>query len=217
MLLVLPLVLFALTVPKTGRELPKPVVVTGVAPKGNLLSPNVAALPLFVAPNAKPPEFCPPKVLVDVDVEGKAVPPKNPGSAAVSVEPNKLVVVPPKVGVLTFCTFAAVLALGAPNVDAGVALVLVVSKVEAMVLLAGALATPNADAVVVCVVVANNGDTVLPNMPLPAVPKDVDGFVCPKMAGVPLPNTDDDAVVKFVLTLGPENILGLTGLSDEDA
>lgn len=218
MLLVLLLVLLlALPVPKAGREVPKPpVVVAGVAPKGDLPSPNVAA-PLLVvpAPNAKPAEFCPKVFVVE---EGKAptavtfVP--NAGTDVLSVpEPNKLPpVVPPKAGVLAvFCTFAAVAALGAPN--AGVAL-LAALKAGVMVLPADALAMPNVGAVVVCVE-PNNGADVLPNMLAP-LPKDVVGFACPKIADVLLPNTDD-AVVEFVLMFALEKRPELAGLSDEDA
>lgn len=211
----LPLALLALLAPKAGTGLaavPKLVLVAGVAPKRDLLSPN--AVPPLAAPNARFGWFCVPKVLVGEEmpkasaVEVAFAPNMGTDGVLLSVEPN-IPVVPPKAGV--DCTFA-VPTLGAPN--AGVVL-FVVSKPGVIALVETLPVIPNAGAVVpVCVVEPNNGAVVPPNMPL-AVPKDVEGFVWPKI-GVPLPNTGGVVVVGVKLALALENKVELGVLPDDD-
>lgn len=225
---VLLLALLALLAPKAGTDgfdPPKLGLVAGVAPNRDLLSPNVVVPPppppALAAPNVRLGGFCVPKVLVTeempkVSVAGVAFAP-NMGTDAVvlSVEPNIEPVVPPKAGCVA-CTFVAVPTPGAPN--AGVVL-FVVSKLGVIVVVETLPVMPNAGAGAgavgpVCVVEPNNGAVVLPNMPL-AVPKDVDGFVWPKI-GAPLPNTGGAAVVEAELALTLENKLELGVLPDDD-
>lgn len=206
---VLLLALLALLAPKAGIEgdvdVPpaKPVVVADVAPNGDLLSPNV---PLAAAPNARLVGFCVPKVLVvegvpKVPLAGVEFVPNMGTDVFLSVEPN-ILVVPPKADVacdVPWCT------LGVPN--AGVVL-LVLSKPGVIAAVETFPAMLNVDAVVpACVVELNNGDVALPNMP-PAVPKDGESFVCPKI-GVPLPNIKGAVVVEVKLALALANKLGL--------
>lgn len=182
--------------PKAGTEgldAPKLVLVAGVAPNKGLLSLNVVPL---AAPNARLGGFCVPKVL-DGDEMPKAsvtgVANMGTDGALLSVEP-KIPLVLPKLG--DACTFVAVPTLAVPN--PGVVLFVV----------------SNAGAVVpACVVGPNNGAVVLPNIPL-AVPKDVEGFVWPKI-WVPLPNTGGATVVEVELALALENKLELGVLSDD--
>lgn len=211
-LFVLLLALLALLVPKAGTEgldVLK-LVVAGVAPNRDLLSPNVV-LPL-VAPNVRLGGFCVPKVLVaeempKASVAGVAFAPNmETDGVLLSVEPN-IPLVPPKVDVA--CTFVAVPTPGVPN--AGVVL-LVVSKPGVIALVETLSVMPNAGAVVPVCVVENNGAVVLPNIPL-AVPKDV-GFVWPKTE-VPLPNTEGATVIGVELALALENKLELV-LPDGD-
>lgn len=216
-LFVLLFALLALLAPKAdtgGLDVPKLVLVAGVVPNRDLLSPNV--VPPLAAPNARVDGFCVPKVLVTEEILKASVagvvfaPNRGTDGVLLSVEPNIPVV--PKVGVA--CTFVVVPTLDAPNT--GVVL-FVVSKVGVIALVETLPVMPNvcAGAVVpVCVVEPNNGVVVLPNMPL-AVPKDVDGFVWPKI-GVPLPNTEGVAVIGVELMLALENKLDLDVLPDDD-
>lgn len=223
-LFVLPLVLLVFApAPKAEIvEPPKPVVDVDVALNGDLLSPNVELLllppPLFAAPNVRFAGFCPPKVLVAKGGKAPAVgvpafaPNMGAADALLSVEPN-IPVVLPKAGAFA----VTVPALDARNV-AGATL-FAPSKTGVTVLLVDTLATPNVGALVVCAEPNNDGVVdVLPNTPVPAL-KDVAPFVCPKMVGIPLPNTDDDTVVVLVLALvlPLENRLGAVALSDDDA
>lgn len=218
-LFVLLLALLALLAPKVetdGLDVPKLVLVAGVVPNRDLLSPNVVVPPL-VAPNVRLGGFCVPKVLVaegtpKASVAGVEFAPNMGTDVMVellSVELN-IPVVPPKAGVT--CTFVAVPTLGVPN--AGVVL-FVVSKPDVIALVETLPVMPNAGVVVpVCVVEPNNGVVVLPNMPL-AVPKDVEDFVWPK-TGLPLPNTEGAAVVGVELALTLENKLELGVLPADD-
>lgn len=211
MLFVLLLALLALEAPKEGIDVlgvPKPVVLTGGEPNGDLLSPN--ALLLLAVPNAR---FGVPKVFVagvvpNVPADGVVFAPNiGTDDALLSVEPN-MPVVALKAGVV--CALVTVPALGDPNT---VVASFAASKPGAMVLVD---VLPNVDAVVVCVFEPNNVVVVPPNMVTAApVPKDVDGFVCPKI-GEPLPNTEGDAVVEVKVTLALENRPGLTVLFDVD-
>lgn len=208
MLFVLPLALLALLAPKAGTdglEVPKLVLVAGVTPNRDLLSPN-----------GRLGGLCVPKVPVagampKASVAGVAFAP-NMGTAGalLSVEPN-IPVVPPKAGV--DCTFVVVPTPDVPN--AGVVL-FVVSKPGVTALVETLPAMPNAGAVVppVCVVEPNNGAVVLPNMLV--APKDVEGFVWPKTE-VPLPNTEGAAVVGVELALALENKLGVLAADDDAA
>lgn len=221
-LFVLLLALLALLAPKAdtdGLDVPKLVLVAGVAPNRDLLSPNV--VPPLAAPNARVGGFCVPKVLVAEEMPKASVvgvgfaPNRGTNGVLLSVEPNIPVVPKAKVG-CTFvaCTFVAVPTLVAPN--AGVVL-FVVSKPGVITLVETLPVMPNVDAgavVPVCVVEPNNGVVVLPNMPL-AVPKDVGGFVWPKIE-VPLPNTEGVAVIGVELALALENKLDLGVLPDDD-
>lgn len=188
-----------------GLDVPKFVLVAGVTPNRDLLSPN-ARLGAFCVPKVLGAEAMP-----KASVAGVAFAP-NMGTAGVllSVEPN-IPVVAPKAG--GDCTFVVAPTPGVPN--AGVVL-FVVSKPEVIALVETLPAMPNAGAVVpVCVVEPNNGDVVLPNM-LPVVPKDVEGFVWPK-TGVPLLNTEGAAVVGVELALALENKLEPGVLPVDDA
>jgi hypothetical protein len=130
--------------------------------------------------------------------------------ALLFVEPN-IPVVALKADVV--CAFIIVPALGDPNT---VVASFAVSKLGAMVLVDVFPVIPNVGTVVVSVFEPNNDVVVLPNMvPAAPVPKDVEGFVCPKI-GEPLPNTEDDAVVEVEVTLALENKPGLTVLFDVD-
>lgn len=212
------LALLALPAPKAGIEddvdVPaKPVVVAGVAPNGDLLSPNIVP-PLAAAPNVRFVGFCVPKVLVvakgpKVPLAGVAFVPNMGTDVFLSVEPNILVVPPKADGVA-----CDVPTLGVPN--AGVVM-LVLSKPVVIVLVEILSVMLNVDAVVpACVVELNNGEVALPNMPL-AAPKEGESFVCPKI-GVPLPNIEGAAVVEVVkLALALTNKLELMVLLGEDA
>lgn len=199
-------------------DVPKLVLVVGVAPNRDLLSPNV--VPPLAAPNARLGGFCVPKVLVaegmpKASVTGVAFAPPNMGTdgALVSVEPNIPPVVPPNAGVA--CTLVVVLTPAVPNAGAGAGVVLLVVLKPGVIALVETLlpVIPNAGAVVpVCEVEPNNGAVVPPNM-LAVVPKDVEDFVWPKI-GVPLPNTGSAAVIGVELAL--ENKLALGVLSDDD-
>lgn len=216
-LFVLLLALLALLAPKAGIEedvdVPaKPVVVAGVAPNGDLLSPNIVP-PLAAAPNVRFVGFCVPKVLVvakgpKVPLAGVAFVPNMGTDVFLSVEPN-ILVVPPKADDVV----CDVPTLGAPN--AGVVL-LVLSKPGVIVPVETLPVMLNVDAVVpACVVELNNGEVAVPNMPL-AAPKDGESFVCPKI-GVPLPNIEGAAVVEVKLALALANKLELMVLLGEDA
>jgi len=190
--------LLALLVPKTVIDevgVPKPAVVVGVVPNRDLPSPNVVLL--FVDPNARLVEFGVPKTFVPDDVpkvpaveDGAFVP--NMGTDDMrSVELNILVVLPKVGGVCTFVTVP----IFVPN--AGAAL-FVMSKFEGLIVLVEML--PNVGELVVCVVELNNGGALAPNIAPGFVPKDVEGFVCPKI-NVPLLNTEDVEVVELELAL----------------
>lgn len=213
---VLLLALLALVVPKVGIEgdvdVPaKPVVVAGVAPKGDLLSPNILLL-LAAVPNVRFVGFCVPKVLVveampKVPLAGVVFVPNRGIDVVLSVEPN-IVVVLPKADVV-----CDVPAFGVPNPSV---VLFMLSKPEVIVPVETFPVMLNVDVVgTTCVVELNNGDVVLPNMPL-AVPKDGESFVCPKI-GVPLPNIEDVVVVGVKLALALANKLELIVLFDEDA
>lgn len=189
-------------------DAPKPVVVVGAASNGNLLSPNIVSLLEVPLPNVRVAGLCGvPKVFVEEDVPNAEK--TGPDDALLSVEPN-ILLVPPKAGVV--CAFVTVFILGEPN--AGV----VVLKPGVTVLVETFAVMPNVDAVVVCVVELNNDVVVLPNIPpvVLALPKDVEGFVCPKISEL-LPNSKEGAVVVEVeLALTLENKLELAVLFNED-
>lgn len=214
MLLVLLPALLVLAVPKEGIDVlgaPKPGALTGGEPNGDLLSPNV----LLALPEANG-RFGVPKVFVagvvpNAPADGVAFAP-NMGTVDVllSAEPNKLVEAL-KAGAL--CALVTVAELGAPNT---VGVSFAVSNPGAMILVDVFPVMPNVGAVVVCVFEPNN-DVVVPNMaPVALVPKDAEGFVCPKIDGEPLPNIEDDVVVEVDVTLALENRPGLTVLFDVD-
>jgi len=190
--------LLALLVPKIAIDelgVPKPAVVVGVAPNRDLLSLNVVLL--FVDPKARLVEFCVPKTFAPDDApkvpaaEDVAFVPNMGTDDVLSVELNILVVLP-KVGAV--CTFVAV-PIFVPN--AGAAL-FVTSKLEGLIVLVEML--PNVVELVVCVVELNNDGVLVPNIAPVFVPKDVEGFVCPKI-NVPVLNTEDVGVVELVLAL----------------
>lgn len=114
----------------------------------------------------------------------------NMGTGDALSEPN-IPVAPPKAGVA--CAFVTVPTF-VPNVGGGL---FVMSKLEGVIVLVEML--PKVGALVVCVVEPNNG-VAASNAPVPCVPKDAEGFVCPKI-DVPLLNTDDVDVVDVELAL----------------
>lgn len=208
--------LLTLLVPKAGIEddvdVPaKPVVVAGVAPNGDLLSPNILLL-LAAVPNERFVGFCVPKVLVveevpKVPLAGVVFVPNMGTDVVLSVEPNILVVLPKADVVCDVPTF------GVPN---AIVVLFVLSKPEVIVPVDTFPVMLNVDVVVpTCVVELNNDGVVLPNMPL-VVPKDGESFVCPKI-GVPLPNIEDVVVVGAKLVLALANKLELIVLFDEGA
>lgn len=212
------LALFALVVPKAGIEddvdVPaKPVVVAGVAPNGDLLSPNIVLL-LAAVPNVRL-GFCVPKVLEVVEevpkvpaatrLAGVVFVPNMGTDVVLLTEPNILVVLPKADVVCDVPT------LGVPNAS----VVFVLSKPEVIVPVETFPGILNVDVVVPACVVELNNDDVVPNMPL-AVPKDGESFVCRKI-GVLLPNTEAVVVVEVKLVLVLANKLELIVLFDEDA
>lgn len=211
------LALLALLVSKAGIEddvdVPaKPVVVVGIVPNGDLLSPNIVLL-LAAVPNVRL-GFCVPKVLEVVEevpkvpaarLAGVAFVPNMGTDVVLSTEPNILVVLPKADVVCDVPT------PGVPNAS----VVFVLSKPDVIVPVETFPVMLNVDVVGTTCGVELNNDDVVPNMPL-AVPKDGESFVCRKI-GVLLPNIEGVVVVEVKLVLALANKLELIVLFDEGA